>query len=208
MTREKPYHHGDLRQAMLAAAEHILETEGIGALSLRSAARSVGVSHTAPRNHFGDMTGLLSDLAAEGYRRFAASLSEVAEEAGADPQARLRAMGRAYIRFAADHPGLFTLMFRSEQLDRARPTLREAIAASGAVLRDTLAARTLPGRAVPPLVQAGRAAAVRSLVHGFAVLMLENRLNDLLASVPGLDVYALFEMVLNSVSLTGAEEQT
>src|SRR5262245_33569186 len=66
----RPYHHGDLRAALLAAAEEILEKEGIQALTLRAAARAVGVSHTAPQNHFGDLTGLLSELAAIGYRRF------------------------------------------------------------------------------------------------------------------------------------------
>ena len=70
----KPYHHGDLRSAVLAAAEKILETEGVDALTLRAVARMVGVSHTAPKNHFGDLEGLLSELAAVGYRRFGAAL--------------------------------------------------------------------------------------------------------------------------------------
>ena len=71
----KPYHHGDLKSAVLAAAEKILETEGVDALTLRAVARMVGVSHTAPKNHFGDLEGLLSELAAVGYRRFGAALS-------------------------------------------------------------------------------------------------------------------------------------
>ena len=66
----KPYHHGDLKSAVLAAAEKILETEGVDALTLRAVARMVGVSHTAPKNHFGDLEGLLSELAAVGYRSF------------------------------------------------------------------------------------------------------------------------------------------
>src|SRR6185312_11305490 len=89
----KPYHHGDLKPALLAAAEKILETEGVDALTLRALTRVVGVSHTAPKNHFGDLEGLFSELAAVGYRRFGAALTAAMESAGADPRQRLRAMG-------------------------------------------------------------------------------------------------------------------
>ena len=68
--RAAPYHHGSLREAMLRAAESILERDGIGGLTLRAAAREAGVSHAAPKNHFGDIMGLLSDLAAVGFARF------------------------------------------------------------------------------------------------------------------------------------------
>ncbi|MER2507799.1 MAG: TetR family transcriptional regulator, partial [Amaricoccus sp.] len=60
----RAYHHGNLREALLAGAERILERDGADALTLRAAARAVGVTHAAPRNHFGDLTGLLSELAA------------------------------------------------------------------------------------------------------------------------------------------------
>src|SRR5260370_35219413 len=65
-----PYHHGSLREAMLRAAERILERDGIAGLTLRAAAREAGVSHAAPKNHFGDIRGLLSELAALGFARF------------------------------------------------------------------------------------------------------------------------------------------
>src|SRR5262249_16154269 len=68
--RGAPYHHGSLPEAMLRAAETILERDGIGGLTLRAAAREAGVSHAAPKNHFGDVMGLLSDLAAVGFARF------------------------------------------------------------------------------------------------------------------------------------------
>src|SRR5262245_5673504 len=69
-----PYHHGSLREAMLRADESILERDGIGGLTLRAAAREAGVSHAAPKNHFGDVMGLLSDLAAVGFARFRAAM--------------------------------------------------------------------------------------------------------------------------------------
>src|SRR3954454_16088685 len=87
----RPYHHGDLRQALMTEAERILETSGIQALTLRAAARGIGVTHGAPANHFGDLTGLLSELAADGHRRLAASLVAAIEAAGQEPRARTMA---------------------------------------------------------------------------------------------------------------------
>src|SRR5271156_1021705 len=85
-TLYRRYHHGDLHAALVAAAEEILERDGIQALTLRATARAAGVSHAAPAHHFGDLTGLLSDLAAGGYVRFAAELANAMESAGQDPK--------------------------------------------------------------------------------------------------------------------------
>ena len=65
---ETPYHHGALRDALLAAAERVLERDGLAGLTLRAVAREAGVSHAAPTHHFGDLTGLVSELAAIGFR--------------------------------------------------------------------------------------------------------------------------------------------
>src|SRR5256885_8862449 len=72
--RAAPYHHGSLREAMLRAAESILERDGIRGLTLRAAAREAGVSHAAPKNRFGDLVGLLSDLAAVRVARVRAAM--------------------------------------------------------------------------------------------------------------------------------------
>jgi AcrR family transcriptional regulator len=179
----RPYHHGDLKAALLATAETILERDGIQALTLRAAARAVGVSHAAPTNHFGDLTGLLSELAAVGFNRFSTTLLAAMEAAGDDPRTRSNAMGAAYVRFARTYPGLFILMFRSERLDATRPALRDAIDASRRALRAAGGSRAA-NEAVPPLVMAGRAVARWSLVHGFAMLFLDGRLGGLLDSLP------------------------
>jgi AcrR family transcriptional regulator len=121
--RAAPYHHGSLREAMLRAAESILERDGIGGLTLRAAAREAGVSHAAPKNHFGDVMGLLSDLAAVGFARFRAAMEKHIRKSDPAP-ARLEAIGRGYVTFARTHPDLFLLMFRSERLDFTRPALR------------------------------------------------------------------------------------
>ncbi len=178
----RPYHHGDLKAALLDEAERILEREGIQALTLRAAARAAGVSHAAPGNHFGDLTGLLSELAAVGYNRFSAALSAAGETAGGSRRARAEAMGRAYVSFARSHPGLFALMFRTERLDHSRPALRDALAAA----RGTLQGPNGPqaSAAASPVQRAARGVARWSLVHGFAMLLLDGRLNGIIESLP------------------------
>jgi AcrR family transcriptional regulator len=183
-TTARPYHHGDLRAALLAAAEAMLERDGIQALTLRATARAAGVSHAAPAHHFGDLTGLLSELAAVGYRHFATDLTRAMETAGDDARARMRAMGHAYVQFARTYPGMFMLMFRSECLDVTRPALREASDAAGRALRDAIVARA-GGGTMPPAQIVAEAAAAWSLVHGFAVLLLDGRLEPMISALPG-----------------------
>ena len=167
----KPYHHGDLAPALLRAAAEILEQEGLPALTLRAIARRAGVSHMAPAHHFGDLSGLLSELAAHGYHLFSQQLAHAQD----NPGHRLpkRAVGQAYVAFAREHPGLFLLMFRSERLDFARPALAEAAqAAQSALMR---AGAPDGGKSV------ARAVFDWSLVHGFAMLLIDGRLAPLLA---------------------------
>jgi AcrR family transcriptional regulator len=196
--RARPYHHGDLRPAILSAAEKIVEKEGVDALTLRAVARAVGVSHTAPKNHFGDLQGLLSELAAIGYRRYGEALVDGMNEAGADPRVRMRAMGRAYVGFAREHPGMYLLMFRSERLDMKRLSLREAIEETRRTLRDATAS-VASAAPLPPLQLAARATASWALAHGFAMLLIDGRLRNTLASLPETNVDMLLEAVLDAL---------
>jgi AcrR family transcriptional regulator len=190
-----PYHHGSLREAMLEAAGRILERDGIAGLTLRAAAREAGVSHAAPKNHFGDMRGLLSELAAVGFVRFRAVLVANVREDG-PPQAQLAAIGQGYVTFARQSPGLFLLMFRSERLDFSRPALRTAGEGAFAVLAGAVGARQ-PRDTPLTLPQAARITAAWSLVHGFAMLMLDGRLKPLIARMPdGTDEIALLSAIL------------
>lgn len=156
-----PYHHGDLRAALLTVAESILEHEGFQALTLRHIARTAGVSHAAPAYHFGDLAGLLSDLATAGYQRFGAAMAQ--------PSGGLHGMGRAYVAFATAHPNLFQLMFRSDRLDFTRPALRTA---SQAALTGLAIATASPdaSQSLPNL------AATWAIAHGLALLLIDGRL--------------------------------
>jgi AcrR family transcriptional regulator len=181
----KPYHHGDLAPALLRAAEDILEQEGPQALTLRAVARRTGVSHMAPAHHFGDLTGLLSELAAHGYRLFSARLLEAQEAPGARTVSR--AMGQAYVRFAQEKPGLFLLMFRSERLDFSRPALAEAARGASLALMRSSDAETADAShwtGVEGRVALARMVFDWSVVHGFAMLLIDGRLEAVMA-VPG-----------------------
>ena len=182
--KSRAYHHGDLRAALLLETEAILERDGVQALSLREAARAIGVSHAAPANHFGDLTGLLSELAAIGFNRFTAALVAAKAAAGDNPRAMRTAMGRAYVGFARAHPELFALMFQSRRLDMTRPALCEAIGAARQALRGAAFARA-PVDPAAPLATAAQGVALWSLVHGFAVLLNDGRLAGTIKALPG-----------------------
>ena len=119
---EKPYHHGDLRAALLAAGEAELTEKGVEGFSLRSVAKRAGVSHAAPSHHFGDTNGLLTALAAEGFTRFQDTLD--AREVGAvDDRDRAVRAGLGYLEFALARPALFRLIFSSARPDFASADL-------------------------------------------------------------------------------------
>jgi AcrR family transcriptional regulator len=114
------YHHGDLANALVAAALKLVEQDGEAAVSLRDLAQSLGVSRAAPYRHFADRDALLAAVAAEGFedlnRRYAAAL-----EGPGDGKARLSAATAAFFGFAYEKPGLYRLMFESDLLGRAHP---------------------------------------------------------------------------------------
>jgi AcrR family transcriptional regulator len=115
--RERSYHHGNLRAALLEQAERNLRDRGADALSLRELAREVGVSHAAPRRHFADRQALLAALAEAGFDRLGAELRRSVDDpaTGGAFDARLRAAARAYLRFATDDAALLGLMFAAKR---------------------------------------------------------------------------------------------
>lgn len=170
---ERRYHHGDLRNALIEAGLAALEQSDTAELSLRAVARDVGVSANAAYRHFADKDALLSALATEGFRRFAARQTEAAV-AHSDPVAARTASGRAYIRFAQDHPALFRLMFghflcasASEELQQTAMSAFQALIASSA--RE---AGTTPDDERALLTAVAR----WSLVHGLSHLILDGQL--------------------------------
>jgi len=128
----------DLRRAILEAAARILAEEGLPALSVRRVAADVGASTMGVYTHFRDKDGLVDAVIAESFDRFASALEAVHE---ADPWEHLRALGRAYRRFARAHPSAYKLLFQRAtpgagippSADRGFATLTRAV---GRVLAD------------------------------------------------------------------------
>jgi AcrR family transcriptional regulator len=195
-----PYHHGALRDALLEAAERVLERDGVAGLTLRAVAREAGVSHAAPTHHFGDLTGLVSELAAIGFRQF--NQAVVAASAAADSLIdKGLARAKAYLAYARGHPGMYGLMFRTERLDMSRPSLHEAANVSFAELTDAIGAsrhERISEQALS-LDQGAAIARAWSLMHGFTTLLLDDRLSRILRRLPeGTDAETLLEAMLKS----------
>lgn len=200
-----PYHHGDLRDALLKAAQVVLERDGLSGLTLRAVAREAGVSHAAPTHHFGDLTGLLSELAAVGFRGFNASLSAAGTHGITMPERSL-ARARAYLAYARAQPGMYQLMFRTERLDMNRPALKEASNTSFASLAQVVGIVHTGDVATDALsmMQAAQIARTWSLAHGFTMLVLAGRLDYMLDRLPGKpDAEVLFVEMLK-ISVTPA----
>ncbi|MBV9565956.1 MAG: WHG domain-containing protein, partial [Bradyrhizobium sp.] len=178
----------------------VLERDGLAGLTLRAVAREAGVSHAAPTHHFGDVTGLVSELAAIGFRKFNTAMGASCG-AGDPPAMRALARAKAYVAYAQAHPGMYGLMFRTERLDYSRPSLHEAAEASFAGLAGSIAASRQEeiSKNALSLDQAAAIARAWSLVHGFTMLLLDNRLSDILArSPPGTTAEMLLEAMLKA----------
>lgn len=105
------YHHGDLRNSLIAAAEPLLALKGVTGLSLREVAKAAGVSHAAPYRHFRDKTALIEALAAEGFHRLRMGCEKAQTKYPADPKRQLVETGMAYLFFAIEKPAIVHLMF-------------------------------------------------------------------------------------------------
>jgi len=167
---DRPYHHGNLRPALVAAAIGEIEESGPAAMSLRAVARRAGVTHAAATYHFGDRVGLLTAVAAEGYRLLAEALREARETRGSFLE-----VGVAYVRFAVTYQAHFEVMYRPELYHRDDAELGRARAAAGAVLYGT-------GNIDRERMAYGVAA--WSIVHGLATLWLNGNLPAQLGDDP------------------------
>lgn len=176
------YHHGDLRSALLAAAEQELADKGVEHFSLRGVAKRAGVSHSAPAHHFKDANGLLTALAAQGFRRLVARQNVFMKDVKPDAWNQLMASGLGYVVFALENPAVFRLMFSSGRPDMEDPDLKEAVDASYAVMVDQLRILHGAGPDENPAVGIDMAAAW-AVVHGLADILASNRLSQI-SSLP------------------------
>ena len=173
----KPYHHGDLRRALIDAALRLAEQGGVEGISVREAARLAGVSPGAPFRHFETRDALMTAVAEEAQRRFRVEIDTVLAEAPAsDPLSRFRSFGLAYLRWAMRNPAHFEIISTGRYFnhDGAAALSRdnaELIAMIERLLEDALAQGQLRPSDLKTLKVAGRA-----LVYGFARMNLDGHL--------------------------------
>ncbi|GGK91422.1 TetR/AcrR family transcriptional regulator [Nocardia jinanensis] len=196
MTRTS-YHHGALREALLAACLRLIETEGIAAVSLRRVAREAGVSSGAPYHHFADRAALLADLATQGFRLLTDQLT-TARSTADSPTTALVALEQCYVRFARDQPGYFRLMFRPElSQPEKHPDTRAAGEAAFGVLADAVAACVAAGDLAPERAEP-TTLTLWALGHGLASLWLDGQL-DKRGSLFGTTATALVDSVIDGI---------
>ncbi|MEM7376288.1 MAG: TetR/AcrR family transcriptional regulator [Pseudomonadota bacterium] len=171
-TTARQYHHGDLKSALVDAGMAVIEDEGLSALTLRRCAAVAGVSHAAPRNHFGNLRGLLTAIAVVGFRRFVAALQD-ATPPGTPPAETLAELGHAYCAFATANPGLFCLMWDANKVDYADEGLASVTCEAFTLLESAV------GKAVTGSPSATMSPALYhwSLIHGYTMLTLSGHLD-------------------------------
>jgi AcrR family transcriptional regulator len=193
MAKDLPYHHGDLRAALLAAAAAEIERIGHENLSLRELAASLEVSRAAPYRHFADRRALLAALATEGFDRLAA-IYRKAIETEESPSTRLASSGHAYLAFAAERPQLFRLMFSSDLFSAGPPDPKLTKAAETCYeVFEGLVAATLDN-ADDNAIKA-TTIALMSSTYGFATLRMGDRIRPFM--VGGLTQNDLVDALLS-----------
>jgi AcrR family transcriptional regulator len=108
-----PYHHGDLKNALIKAGTEILADKGLGGLSLRQVAKQAGVSHAAPYAHFKDKQALIAAISTEGFKQLYSQIESVKKAHQAEPESLLIETAWSYVQFALNEPDRFKLMFSS-----------------------------------------------------------------------------------------------
>ena len=173
--RPKRYHHGELREALVAAGRKLLEEKGLRGFTLRECARRAQVSHAAPAHHFASIDDLLAEIATRGYYELTEAMKDEARRARPDPAARLVAQGVGYMAFAAANPMLFQLMFAREANRFETPAL--AAAAKAAYHLHVGAVEAVIPKASGE-VRERMTDFAWAAVHGFITLVLEGQIGE------------------------------
>ncbi len=185
-TPSKPYHHGDLRAALIESAVRLLREQGPDALTLRGVARAAGVSQAAPYRHFSDRRALVGAVAEEGFRLLGQHMAEAMRQAQGRPG--MKGVARAYVRFAHEHPAEYRIMFgpemaRTDDLPSLHETSSSVLGfVKGAI--EQLQGAGLVGPGDPGTI----AITIWSMLHGLVMLSLDGQTADV-----GLGVDALVE---------------
>ncbi|MDP6475721.1 MAG: TetR/AcrR family transcriptional regulator [Alphaproteobacteria bacterium] len=203
---KRAYHHGNLRRALLDAALAMVEKEGPRGVSLRAVARFAGVSPAAPYRHFAGKEGLLAAVAEEGFRALESKMRAACGETDGLALAEFRAIGYAYVRFAASNPSHFRVMFGPEISDKSEhPSLREASDKASQIIADAIA------KCQRPDLEGGDTDPHRLFIsawatfHGLATLIVDGQLSDSVGSDAELEALgnSVTDVIYRGLSFSG-----
>lgn len=186
--KRSPYHHGQLKEALIVAATRLVEENGPDNFSMADACRLAGVSTAAPYRHFRDRDELLAEVVNRGFIGLADANRAAVMSAGEGTLAGIIAMGKSYVRFAALQPGVFRLMFgQNTDVKQVEGVLETGLDCFGGLIRQVAIYCAAQGRD-----DDAREVALRlwTFVHGAASLLIDQ---DYAHVAPGMDVDALIE---------------
>jgi AcrR family transcriptional regulator len=187
-----PYHHGDLKNALIKAGVEILAREGVGGLSLRKVAKQAGVSHAAPYSHFADKQALIAAISTEGFKQLYSQIEAVLEKHQGYPETLLIETAWTYVQFALNAPDRFKLMFSSVlEKEKEYPDFVEISQRNFQQLVDIVEICQQAG-----ILKAGEldflALSVWGTVHGFVSLLLEGQISHTVLEKSSLKEIVIF----------------
>ncbi len=164
------YHHGNLPEALVAAALNLIAEKGPAGFSFAEAARAAGVSPAAPYRHFRDREALMAEVALRGFERFADDLEAAWNDGKPNPITAFEALGRAYLAFARAEPAYYTAMFEAQLPPDLSPELSQAGDRAFMILQrasEAVCAELPASRRPPPRMMSLH---IWALSHGIASL--------------------------------------
>jgi len=200
-----PYHHGDLKNALIASGVDILSKDGVAGLSLRRVAQKAGVSHTAPYAHFADKQALIAAISTEGFARLYDAIHAAARRRAGHPAAQLVEAAWAYVKFALGDPDHFKVtMSGIVEREQDHPAFVTISQKTFALVLDLVKKCQAAGvlRDGPPELAA---VGVWSMMHGLVSLLLENQISRRI--VGRLSVRELLIATLNQMTAVDLRTQ-
>lgn len=202
----KSYHHGNLREALIRAALHLIGEKGPAGFTFADAARAAGVSSAAPYRHFRDRDALMADIAKRGFELFRDALQKAWNGGEPNPYVAFEALGRAYLAFARNEPAHYSAMFEAGIALDSAPGLQQAADEAFAVLRsaaEALSAHMPKDRRPPAMMMSLH---IWALAHGIASLFARGDPGRRKLPMPAEDLLeAAILVYLRGLGITGGK---
>ena len=180
-TGQRPFHHGNLRQALLDESLVLLDWYGPDAVTIRAVARAAKVSHAAPVNHFKDRKALLTSLATTLFKELDASIAETAEQADDTPAERAKAFADGLIAYGLKYPNRYRLLWRQDLVDHRNEELETVMDA----IYDRLIGEIDRSHPAAPFDHDTVAVALWSIAHGYVSLRIDGNFEPRQDTVSG-----------------------